>query len=484
MAIIGRFGKFVLVCAALILINAVGAQQLRSIHGNNPVKVTFKNNTPVTLDVYWVDYSGGEKKYATITPGNVLTLSTFETHPWRFKKSGNDNVIDTYVPGSAKTQEYFIALFKSRSSSKKVDVIFQNLGSRELGVYWVDFQGSEKSYGTLAAGSQKKVSTFETHPWLFRQDGAVLALYTTAENPYQYVGLHAPQEIGLSMLRRMEAVTTPSASESIQKVNLTVFTQGYPFSTDIGQTPYVKFTINSGIASNGRQKFVHIDTKGSAVSADKDGKLKYDTSDKRGYYLEQAKVSIRPKNSRFKKIIDSPETTPSSGSVTSTSGVDLSTGGSIGKDPSANFGVGVNFGNSYSENLTDFIVENVIDDKDATHIYKLASTSAAETVWTTAGGNVNYQKWEDLVRKDASGQFGGNPLNSIPRLGRTSMPLASQGIWTIPVDFSGPVVFEVEVQLTLRYVEKIYEFVQWRGKTNIRSYIITQPVEIDMSLIK
>lgn len=477
-----RRKKITFLCVILVLLSAASAQTARSINSKNAVQVTFKNNTLSTLDVYWLDYSGGEKKYATLAPGKLVTFPTFETHPWRFK--AGDRVIDTYVTGSAKVQEYFVALFKSRQSQTPVTITFQHLGTGDLSVYWLDYQGNEKAYGTLAAGAQMTVGTFATHPWLFRHDGAVRALYTADVSPYQYVGIGTPQEVGLSMLRQLQTVDTPPTSEGIKQVNLMVLAQGYPFASDIGQTPYVKFTISAKIAANGRQKFVHIDTKGSAVSADKDGKLKFDTADHRGYYLEQAKVSIRPKNNLFKKIVDSPDTTPSSGSVTSTSGVDLTTGGSIGKDPSANFGVGVSFGNSYSENLTDFIVENSISDKDAVHYYKLASTTAAETVWTTSGGNVNYQKWQDLVRKDAAGQFSGNPLNNIPRLARTSMPLASQGIWMVPADFSNPVVFEVEVQLTLRSVERTYEVVKWSGKTSTRNYTITQPVEIDMSVIK
>lgn len=481
----GRIYKiktFIFLCAMLVALSVANAQSLRSINSKNAVQVTFKNNTPSSLDVYWLDYSGGEKKYAVLAPGKLVTFPTFETHPWRFKTG--DRVVDTYVTGNAKVQEHFVALFKSLQSQTPVAITFQYLGTGDLNVYWVDYQGNEKDYGTLAAGSQMTVGTFATHPWLFRQSGAVRVLYTANTSPCQYVGIGTPQEVGFSMLRQLQSVDTPPTSEGIKQVNLMVFAQGYPFATDIGQTPYVKFTISAKIASNGRQKFVHLDTKGSAVSADKDGKLKYDSSEKRGYYLEQAKVSIRPKNNRFKKIVDAPETTPSTGSVTSTSGVDLSTGGSISADPSANFGVGVSFGNSYSENLTDFIVENSIGDKDAIHLYKLASTTAVETTWTTAGGSVNYQKWQDLVRKDAAGQFSGTPLNNIPRLARTSMPLASQGIWMVPADFSMPVVFEIEVQLTLRFVEKTNEVVKWSGKTNIKTYTITQPVEIDMGIIK
>lgn len=472
-----NLSKLVLFIVFFALI--VDAQTVRSLHSKNPVKVTFKNNTNATLDIYWLDYSGSEKKYATFSPGQTVTFPTFETHPWRFKNS--HGVVDTYITKNTKIQEYSIALFKSKQSVKKVSILFHNFTGVELNVYWVDYEGNEKDYGKIASGSQMTIGSFETHPWLFRQSGAVLALYTAGGDAYQYVGIGAPKEIGLSMLRQLQSVDTPSAPEGIKKANLTLFAQGYPFGSDIGQIPYVKFTLSTKIASNGRQKFVHIDTKGSAVSADQNGKLQYDSSDKRGYYLEQAKVSIRPKNSLFKKIVDSPETTPSTGSVTSNSSVDLTTGGSISKDPSASLGFGVSFGNSYSENLTDFIVENSISDKDAVHLYKLASTNAAETIWTTSGGTVNYQKWQDLVRKDASGQFSGTPLNNIPRLARTSMPLASQGVWMVPASFAGTVVFEVEVQLTLRYVEKTNQFVKWSGKTSTRNYTITQALEINMA---
>ncbi|XP_046742670.1 von Hippel-Lindau tumor suppressor homolog [Diprion similis] len=46
-------------------------------------------------------------------------------------------------------------------------VRFVNTTSRNVGVYWIDYQGQAVQYKVLSYDDHLDVNTFETHPWIF-----------------------------------------------------------------------------------------------------------------------------------------------------------------------------------------------------------------------------------------------------------------------------------------------------------------------------
>lgn len=44
--------------------------------------IAFYNQSNVTLDVFWIDYSGAEVRVATLSPGQTHGVSTASQHPW------------------------------------------------------------------------------------------------------------------------------------------------------------------------------------------------------------------------------------------------------------------------------------------------------------------------------------------------------------------------------------------------------------------
>ncbi|MBT9289138.1 VHL beta domain-containing protein [Prosthecodimorpha staleyi] len=54
----------------------------RSQNSNVAVNVLFYNGTKIPLNIYWIDFNGGWKKYHTLRPDSNVRQKTFATHPW------------------------------------------------------------------------------------------------------------------------------------------------------------------------------------------------------------------------------------------------------------------------------------------------------------------------------------------------------------------------------------------------------------------
>jgi hypothetical protein len=57
---------------------------LKSLRGNQPVTITFQNQTNAALSAYWLDYGGKRVLYRRMPVGDSYTQPTYLTHPWVF----------------------------------------------------------------------------------------------------------------------------------------------------------------------------------------------------------------------------------------------------------------------------------------------------------------------------------------------------------------------------------------------------------------
>jgi hypothetical protein len=57
---------------------------VRSVSGDQPVRVTFHNPLSSAVTYYCIGYNGASKKYGDIPPGGDVVLQTFASHPWLF----------------------------------------------------------------------------------------------------------------------------------------------------------------------------------------------------------------------------------------------------------------------------------------------------------------------------------------------------------------------------------------------------------------
>uniref|UniRef100_T1GR73 von Hippel-Lindau disease tumour suppressor beta domain-containing protein n=1 Tax=Megaselia scalaris TaxID=36166 RepID=T1GR73_MEGSC len=56
----------------------------------------------------------------------------------------------------------------SGESVQEVFLLFINKSGRSADIFWINYNGEQKYFGTIEPGAQKKINTFSNHPWVFR----------------------------------------------------------------------------------------------------------------------------------------------------------------------------------------------------------------------------------------------------------------------------------------------------------------------------
>jgi hypothetical protein len=74
------------------------------------------------------------------------------------------------------------ARLHSIASDHPTTVLFDNQTPTDLSLFWLDFQGKRKSYGTVRAGQKRFLNTFATHPWVVvNPAGKALGVFVPGE---------------------------------------------------------------------------------------------------------------------------------------------------------------------------------------------------------------------------------------------------------------------------------------------------------------
>lgn len=65
----------------------------RSLHGGEPIEVTFVNRTGKKVALAWVSYDGRAHEEVTLVPGGERAVSTFVAHLWRVSDAQSGEVV-------------------------------------------------------------------------------------------------------------------------------------------------------------------------------------------------------------------------------------------------------------------------------------------------------------------------------------------------------------------------------------------------------
>jgi hypothetical protein len=76
---------------------------LRSVENKQTTTVTFSNQSGSSVRLYWLDYGGQRKLYATLSQGQTRVQSTYMTHPWVIADL-TDKCIAVYMPEPQQSQ--------------------------------------------------------------------------------------------------------------------------------------------------------------------------------------------------------------------------------------------------------------------------------------------------------------------------------------------------------------------------------------------
>lgn len=56
--------------------------QLRSLHSDRRTEIVLVNEGPRPFTLFWLDFQGRRRAYATVPPGGTHVQPTYATHPW------------------------------------------------------------------------------------------------------------------------------------------------------------------------------------------------------------------------------------------------------------------------------------------------------------------------------------------------------------------------------------------------------------------
>lgn len=69
---------------------------LRSVAGTKPTEITFRNERPGVVNIFWIDYDGRRHFYRSLERGETQSLNTYATHPW-VATDANGNCLGVYI---------------------------------------------------------------------------------------------------------------------------------------------------------------------------------------------------------------------------------------------------------------------------------------------------------------------------------------------------------------------------------------------------
>lgn len=71
---------------------------------------------------------------------------------------------------------------RSADSVGRITLLIHNRGAEPLSLFWINYDGEEENYGTIAAGEAAPVNTYFTHPWVLRDPaGDCVAAYVSGD---------------------------------------------------------------------------------------------------------------------------------------------------------------------------------------------------------------------------------------------------------------------------------------------------------------
>jgi len=355
--------------------------------------------------------------------------------------------------------------WKSIVSNKPVTLTINNYLMKPIELYWIDYQGDLKLYGTISPGSVRTQTTFATHPWLIKYDGLTYLVYRADERPQQslMVGLDA---IGTLQRESGEVIFQPvTAYEESSFSNPT-------------QTSPISLIIKSRLSIGpDRTKYLHIDLDGSIVSAAKEpGNLAEDNDYNRGWFVEKVTTRIRTTDGSL-RLLKAADISGGgeSGSVTSSTSTTFSfTGGAkagVGGDKgptselSGSLGYSQTVGTSYTRTLKGFtprspVVEGlpgspvtVSNDYDLTGI--LFQGDGGLKPYTEAKSLVNFEItddfWGGLASVFTTRAWYGFKVHGLPSQAKKGLGLVSQAVFFADhPSFNGKQLLYADVSVTLR----------------------------------
>ncbi len=169
---------------------------VRHLHGVEPPKeyvmkilgngeqctITIINDFEKAVDVYWLDDTGGRKKYFTIKPGKTQKSNSYTGHDWMAYADGV--AVSKYMVNKESTTWTI--------TREECQVTMKNKTGKKVEIVWVANERKRLTYHHLNPGADVRQNSFAGHRWEARIDGKTISRYrasldnlqwTISENP-------------------------------------------------------------------------------------------------------------------------------------------------------------------------------------------------------------------------------------------------------------------------------------------------------------
>ncbi len=141
---------------------------LKSYKGKEVTSTSFYNHTNLPIDAFWVDDKKKKHFFSKIAPKDTFNQKSYEGSKWYFEDQYSDLEIATIAIGKDKQYKITGNGLKSSGTNDSVHVNFHNGSPFTLDIYWINFEGEEVKYNTLAPGTSYNQQTYAQHAWIAR----------------------------------------------------------------------------------------------------------------------------------------------------------------------------------------------------------------------------------------------------------------------------------------------------------------------------
>jgi outer membrane protein OmpA-like peptidoglycan-associated protein len=175
----------------LVPYRCVDADDLFS-SGELSCKINFENKLDREVVIYWIDGSGANIEYASLSAGESYTQASFISHRWLVAdeegnclmvfvaRYQNQNAIikDKYSKWNEVLPREDLVLLacsedlglRSINGDTATGIYFINKTNKTLKTFWLNYEGKRVFYNTLAPKSGYMQATYATHPWLITDE--------------------------------------------------------------------------------------------------------------------------------------------------------------------------------------------------------------------------------------------------------------------------------------------------------------------------
>jgi hypothetical protein len=162
--------------------NGFSFDQIKHETEGQETKIFFFNTSDENVDIYWLKPDGAEAKISSMSPRGKMTINTYTNH-YIVLRNEAGSAIGIYQNPNTRPVKASLSLVKIQKlacharpdktrPAVPTSIEFKNERSTAINIYWMNPNGQEILYKTLAAGENFRQSTYTYHYWKVKDNNS------------------------------------------------------------------------------------------------------------------------------------------------------------------------------------------------------------------------------------------------------------------------------------------------------------------------